>query len=104
MNYNAYHLTRLTLCYILVYSQAHIVSQHVHNFYPGVAFSLRGDYIPTDGSRHVNSTDTDEDALICCSELTTADHSGSGNWFLLPNQMSINQDHRINPISIRYYW
>ena len=57
----------------------------------GVTLSLRGNSIPTDGSGRIVITDinpdgdTDEDALICQSELSI---SNGGNWYLHPTQQT----------------
>ena len=68
--------------------------------FPGVTFSLKGNSIPTNGSR-VLITDinpngvNNEDALICRSESTISGLSGTGDWYLHPTRASTNPDDRI---------
>ena len=60
-----------------------------------MTFSLNGNFIPTDGSRHVRVTaigDNHEDALICRSGKAI---SGGGNWYLHPTEMSTDDGDRI---------
>ena len=84
------------------------MSCDIHNLYPGVTFSLRGnDSIPTDGSARVLITDinpngyNDEDALICRSEMngfTTT--STIYNWYLHPTQMSTDKTDKVGPVCV----
>ena len=68
--------------------------------FSAVTFSLRGDSIPTNGSR-VLITDinpdggNNKDALICRSEKTVSRISGVGDWYLHPTRISTNPGDRI---------
>ena len=68
--------------------------------FSAVTFSLRGDSIPTNGSR-VLITDinpdggNNEQALICRSEKTVSGISGVGDWYLHPTRLSIDPGDRI---------
>ena len=60
-----------------------------------MTFSLNGNSIPTDGSRHVCVTtigDNNEDVLICHSGKAI---SSGGNWYLHPTEMSTDDGDRI---------
>ena len=63
--------------------------------FSGVTFSLKGDSIPTNGSGRVRITtigDSNEDALICRSEMPT---SVNGDWYLHPSQLTTDDDYNI---------
>ena len=72
----------------------------------GVTLSLRGNFIPTDGSGRIVITDINpdgdpynyEDALICRSEVPISSH---GDWFLHPTQQTTDYSDRIQSTDIR---
>ena len=73
-----------------------------------MTFSLRGDSIPNDGSGRVLITDinpnvdgSNEDALICRSEIPTVTQGdGVGDWYLHPTEMSTDDGDRIDPTRV----
>ena len=65
--------------------------------FSAVTFSLRGDSIPTNGSR-VLITDiggNNEEALICHPEKNVSGINGAGDWYLPPTWLSISPGARI---------
>ena len=66
-----------------------------------MTFSLRGDSIPNNGSGRVLITDinpngdSDEDALICQSEISFPGNNPFGDWYLHSTELSTDDHDRI---------